>query len=59
MKHEPQPLADLAEDVLTDHVLIRMVAHGSVIGPFRPTRPLLRGAINCLRAWLWRLWRTT
>jgi hypothetical protein len=30
-----------AEQVLTDVVLIRMVAHGSVEGPYRPTTSLI------------------
>jgi hypothetical protein len=49
VKHEPVPLADIAERVLTDIVLKRMVAYEHVLGPYRPARPLLRGAINQLR----------
>jgi hypothetical protein len=30
-----------AEEVLTDVVLIRMIAHGSVEGPYRPTNSLI------------------
>lgn len=40
------PLADAAEEVLTDIVLIRMAAHGSILGPYRPTFSLLRAFVN-------------
>jgi hypothetical protein len=48
-------LAQQAEAVLTDVVLVRMVAHGSILGPYRPTRPLIRGALNQVRTLAWRL----
>jgi hypothetical protein len=57
VKHEPVPLADIAERVLTDIVLKRMVAYEHVLGPYRPARPLLRGAINQLRFIAWRMFK--
>lgn len=43
-------LAADAERVLTDTVLVRMVAHGSVIGPFRPAHGLIRRSLRAIRS---------
>jgi hypothetical protein len=48
-------LAQQAEAVLTDRVLVRMVAYGHIVGPYRPTRPLIRGVANQVRTLAWRL----
>lgn len=49
------PLAEQAERVLTDVVLLRMVAYEHILGPYRPARPIVRGVINQLR-WMTGRW---
>jgi hypothetical protein len=54
MKHQPMCLAERAEAVLTDIVLRRLIAYDHLLGPYRPTRPLLAGVLwrvrHCLQA---------
>lgn len=49
VKHQPICLAERAEAVLTDIVLRRMVAYDHLMGPYRPTRPLIAGLFWRLR----------
>ncbi len=50
MSRQPTPLTDIAPNVLTDVVLLRMVAYGHVLGPYRPSKTIVRDAFSKMGA---------
>jgi hypothetical protein len=50
-------LHEQAERVLPDVVLIRMAAHGSITGPYRPEPPLLLAGVFRLGAIFRKVWQ--